>query len=186
MKHFVLVASLVSLSTFAAAGEIVQLKDGRTIQLNDDFTWHYTAIAPEGNSASKSHAVYATPLLSQPTLTNVVVTIGDNRPVLQLSDSGVDVVLSTPRYDHGQLKLSSTITNQSSQSVIAIRLAVRVQDAQGDWSEEQEVTIWQSIKRMAETYLRPHTSVEGKPLELNLVEQSQYTLHATIKEIETR
>ncbi len=54
------------------------------------------------------------------------------------------------------------------------------------WSEEQEVTIWQSIKRMAETYLRPRTSVEGKPLELNLAEQSQYTLHATIKQIETR
>lgn len=111
---------------------------------------------------------------------------GDHRPVLQLSDSGVDVVLSAPRYEHGQLKLSSAITNQSSQSVIAVRLAIRVQDAQGVWSEEQEVTIWQSIKRMAETYLRPRTSVEGKPLELNLAEQSQYTLHATIKQIETR
>lgn len=70
--------------------------------------------------------------------------------------------------------------------MIAVRLAIRVQDAQGVWSEEQEVTIWQSIKRMAETYLRPRTSVEGKPLELHLAEQSQYTLHATIKQIETR
>ncbi|CSC96782.1 Protein of uncharacterised function (DUF3157) [Vibrio cholerae] len=116
----------------------------------------------------------------------MTITVGDHRPVLQLSDSGVDVVLSAPRYEHGQLKLSSAITNQSSQSVIAVRLAIRVQDAQGVWSEEQEVTIWQSIKRMAETYLRPRTSVEGKPLELNLAEQSQYTLHATIKQIETR
>ncbi len=53
-------------------------------------------------------------------------------------------------------------------------------------SEEQEMTIWLSIKRMAETYLHPRTSEEGKPLELNNAEQSQYTLHATIKQIETR
>ncbi|EEZ00831.1 hypothetical protein VOA_000017 [Vibrio sp. RC586] len=181
MKHFVLAASLASLSAFAGAGEILRLKDGRAIQLNDDFTWHY--IASEENSADKPHAA---PLIVQPTLTGVVVTLGDNRPILQLSDSGVDVVLSAPRYEQGQLKLDSAITNQSSQSVIAVRLAIRVQDAQGQWSEEQEVTIWQSIKRMAETYLRPHTSVEGKSLELILEEQSQYTLYATIKQIETR
>lgn len=39
MKKLILAASIVSLSTWA--GETVQLKDGRYIQLNDDFTWQY-------------------------------------------------------------------------------------------------------------------------------------------------
>ncbi|EGR1091104.1 DUF3157 family protein [Vibrio cholerae] len=185
MKKLILVASIVSLSTWAS--ETLQLKDGRYIQLNDDFTWQYVPQETQPQQTSElAPLVLAAPVIAQPTLSGVTITVGDHRPVLQLSDSGVDVVLIAPRYEHGQLKLSSAITNQSSQSVIAVRLAIRVQDAQGVWSEEQEVTIWQSIKRMAETYLRPRTSVEGKPLELNLAEQSQYTLHATIKQIETR
>ncbi|EGS73339.1 DUF3157 family protein [Vibrio cholerae] len=185
MKKLILAASIVSLSTWAS--ETVQLKDGRYIQLNDDFTWQYVPQETQPQQTSElAPLVLAAPVIAQPTLSGVTITVGDHRPVLQLSDSGVDVVLSAPRYEHGQLKLNSAITNQSSQSVIAVRLAIRVQDAQGVWSEEQEVTIWQSIKRMAETYLRPRTSVEGKPLEFNLAEQSQYTLHATIKQIETR
>ena len=181
MKKLILAASIVSLSTWA--GETVQLKDGRYIQLNDDFTWQYV---PQQQTSELTPPVLAAPVIAKPRLSGVAITVGDHNPVLQLSDSGVDVVLSAPRYEHGKLKLSIAITNQSSQSVIAVRLAIRVQDAQGVWSEEQEVTIWQSIKRMSETYLRPRTSVEGKPLELNLAEQSQYTLHATIKQIETR
>ncbi|GHY72267.1 hypothetical protein VCSRO25_3106 [Vibrio cholerae] len=185
MKKLILAASIVSLSTWA--GETVQLKDGRYIQLNDDFTWQYVPQETQPQQTSElAPLVLAAPVIAKPKLSGVTITVGDHRPVLQLSDSGVDVVLSAPRYEHGKLKLSSAITNQSSQSVIAVRLAIRVQDAQGVWSEEQEVTIWQSIKRMAETYLRPRTSVEGKPLELHLAEQSQYTLHATIKQIETR
>ncbi|TQQ53624.1 DUF3157 family protein [Vibrio cholerae] len=185
MKKLILAASLVSLSTWA--GETVQLKDGRYIQLNDDFTWQYVPQETQPQQTSElTPPVLAAPVIAKPRLSGVAITVGDHHPVLQLSDSGVDVVLSAPRYEHGKLKLSSAITNQSSQSVIAVRLAIRVQDAQGVWSEEQEVTIWQSIKRMSETYLRPRTSVEGKPLELNLAEQSQYTLHATIKQIETR
>ncbi len=39
MKKLILVASIVSLSTWAS--ETLQLKDGRYIQLNDDFTWQY-------------------------------------------------------------------------------------------------------------------------------------------------
>ncbi|EOX1297572.1 DUF3157 family protein [Vibrio cholerae] len=185
MKKLILAASIVSLSTWAS--ETVQLKDGRYIQLNDDFTWQYVPqeIQPQQTS-ELTPPVLAAPVIAKPRLSGVAITVGEHHPVLQLSDSGVDVVLSAPRYEHGKLKLSSAITNQSSQSVIAVRLAIRVQDAQGVWSEEQEVTIWQSIKRMSETYLRPRTSVEGKPLELNLAEQSQYTLHATIKQIETR
>ncbi|EOX3447555.1 DUF3157 family protein [Vibrio cholerae] len=193
MKKLILAASIVSLSTWAGEtvqlkdGRYIQLKDGRYIQLNDDFTWQYVPQETQPQQTSElTPLVLAAPVIAQPTLSGVTITVGDHRPVLQLSDSGVDVVLSAPRYEHGKLKLSSAITNQSSQSVIAVRLAIRVQDAQGVWSEEQEVTIWQSIKRMSETYLRPRTSVEGKPLELNLAEQSQYTLHATIKQIETR
>lgn len=38
-EKLILVASIVSLSTWAS--ETLQLKDGRYIQLNDDFTWQY-------------------------------------------------------------------------------------------------------------------------------------------------
>lgn len=127
MKKLILAASIVSLSTWA--GETLQLKDGRYIQLNDDFTWQY--VPQETQQTNElTPLVLAAPVIAQPTLSGVTITVGDHRPVLQLSDSGVDVVLSAPRYEHGQLKLSSAITNQSSQSVIAVRLAIRVQDAQ--------------------------------------------------------
>lgn len=184
MKKLISAVSLASLSTLVFAGETLQLKDGRQVQLNDDFTWHY--VQKTETTTSQPSVTHTAPLIVQPSSTSIVINVGENRPVLQLSDSGVDVVLSAPRYEQGKLRLDSAITNQSSQSVIAVRLVIRVQDAQGIWGEEQEVTIWQSIKRLAETYLRPHTSVEGKPIELSLNEQTQYTLHATIKQIETR
>ncbi|PAR47477.1 ribonuclease [Vibrio metoecus] len=182
MKRFVWAVGLASLTLQAFATEILQLKDGRSVQLNDDFTWHYVSENPAGSTTS----VAVVPVILQPTLSTVTVKVGDNRPILQLSDSGVDVVLSNPRYEQGKLKLDSAITNQSSQAVIAVRLTVRVQDAQGVWCDEQEVTVWQSIKRMAETYLRPHTSVAGKPLEFIVDQQPEYPLHVTIQQVETR
>lgn len=181
MKRFVWAVGLASLTLQAFATETLQLKDGRSVQLNDDFTWHYVS----ENTAGSTTSVAVAPV-TQPTLSAVTVKVGDNRPILQLSDSGVDVVLSNPRYEQGKLKLDSAITNQSSQAVISVRLTVRMQDAQGVWCDEQEVAVWQSIKRMAETYLRPHTSVAGKPLEFTVDQQPEYLLHVTIQQVETR
>lgn len=96
MKKLILAASIVSLSTWA--GETVQLKDGRYIQLNDDFTWQYVPQETQPEQTSElTPLVLAAPVIAQPTLSGVAITVGDHRPVLQLSDSGVDVVLSAPR-----------------------------------------------------------------------------------------
>lgn len=72
MKKLILAASIVSLSTWA--GETVQLKDGRYIQLNDDFTWQY--VPQETQQTNElTPLVLAAPVIAQPTLSGVTITV---------------------------------------------------------------------------------------------------------------
>lgn len=165
----------------AVATEVVTLKDGRQVQLNDDFTWHYseqTAAQPEAQEHSS-----ATPLI---TTRQYTIELNSHKPSLQLSDSGVEIVVGSARYRDGKLILPTAITNQSSQSVINVRLAVSILDEQGIELTQQTVTIWQSIKRMAETYLRPKSSVAGKAIEVDVPFAKRYQLMVTIVQLETR
>ncbi|MCG3726698.1 DUF3157 family protein [Vibrio cincinnatiensis] len=163
------------------AAEVVTLKDGRQIQLNDDFTWHYLALTTIPKSASTQPT--AAPLI---TTKRYKVELNDHKPSLQISESGIDIVLGSARYRDGKLILPTAITNQSTQSVINIRLAVTLWDEQGVELTQQTVTIWQSIKRMADTYLRPKSSVAGKAIEVDVPFAERYQLMVTLSQLETR
>ncbi|EKO3918334.1 DUF3157 family protein [Vibrio fluvialis] len=184
---------MASWAPVALAGEIVTLQDGRDVQLNDDFTWQYVQPVETSNSMSvapaKPEVVAAAPVLAAP-LVNAqrgsMIELGSSKPTLQLSNSGVDIVLGSARYRDGQLILPTAITNQSTQSVINIVLQVEILDEQGNLLTTQTTTIWQSIKRMADTYLRPQASVAGKAIEVKIDEAPRYQIRASVTQVESR
>ncbi|MDZ5516798.1 DUF3157 family protein [Vibrio fluvialis] len=184
---------MASWAPVALAGEIVTLQDGRDVQLNDDFTWQYVQPVETSNSTSvapaKPEVVAAAPVLAAPLVKaqrGSMIELGSTKPTLQLSNSGVDIVLGSARYRDGQLILPTAITNQSTQSVINIVLQVEILDEQGNLLTTQTTTIWQSIKRMADTYLRPQASVAGKAIEVKIDEAPRYQIRASVTQIESR
>ncbi|ELO1814048.1 DUF3157 family protein [Vibrio fluvialis] len=184
---------MTSWAPVALAGEIVTLQDGRDVQLNDDFTWQYVQPVETSNSMSvapaKPAVVAAAPVLAAPLVKaqrGSMIELGSTKPTLQLSNSGVDIVLGSARYRDGQLILPTAITNQSTQSVINIVLQVEILDEQGNLLTTQTTTIWQSIKRMADTYLRPQASVAGKAIEVKIDEAPRYQIRASVTQVESR
>lgn len=184
---------MASWAPVALAGEIVTLQDGRDVQLNDDFTWQYVQPVETSNSMSvapaKPEVVAAAPVLAAPLVKaqrGSMIELGSTKPTLQLSNSGVDIVLGYARYHDGQLILPTAITNQSTQSVINIVLQVEILDEQGNLLTTQTTTIWQSIKRMADTYLRPQASVAGKAIEVKVDEAPRYQIRASVTQVESR
>ncbi|MBY7902795.1 DUF3157 family protein [Vibrio fluvialis] len=184
---------MASWAPVALAGEIVTLQDGRDVQLNDDFTWQYVQPVETSNSMSvapaKPEVVAAAPILAAPLVKaqrGSMIELGSTKPTLQLSNSGVDIVLGSARYRDGQLILPTAITNQSTQSVINIVLQVEILDEQGNLLTTQTTTIWQSIKRMADTYLRPQASVVGKAIEVKIDEAPRYQIRASVTQVESR
>ncbi|MCG6350902.1 DUF3157 family protein [Vibrio fluvialis] len=184
---------MASWAPVALAGEIVTLQDGRDVQLNDDFTWQYVQPVETSNSTSvapeKPEVVAAAPVLAAPLVKaqrGSMIELGSTKPTLQLSNSGVDIVLGSARYRDGQLILPTAITNQSTQSVINIVLQVEILDEQGNLLTTQTTTIWQSIKRMADTYLRPQASVAGKAIEVKVDEAPRYQIRASVTQVESR
>lgn len=184
---------IASWAPVALAGEIVTLQDGRDVQLNDDFTWQYVQPVETSNSMSvapaKPEVVAAAPVLAAPLVKaqrGSMIELGSTKPTLQLSNSGVDIVLGSARYRDGQLILPTAITNQSTQSVINIVLQVEILDEQGNLLTTQTTTIWQSIKRMADTYLRPQASVAGKAIEVKVDEAPRYQIRASVTQVESR
>ncbi|ELH4237545.1 DUF3157 family protein [Vibrio fluvialis] len=179
---------MASWAPVALAGEIVTLQDGRDVQLNDDFTWQYVQPVETSNSMSvapaKPEVVAAAPLVKAQR--GSMIELGSTKPTLQLSNSGVDIVLGSARYRDGQLILPTAITNQSTQSVINIVLQVEILDEQGNLLTTQTTTIWQSIKRMADTYLRPQASVAGKAIEVKVDEAPRYQIRASVTQVESR
>ncbi|ELI1841257.1 DUF3157 family protein [Vibrio fluvialis] len=184
---------MASWAPVALAGEIVTLQDGRDVQLNDDFTWQYVQPVETSNSMSvapaKPEVAAAAPVLAAPLVKaqrGSMIELGSTKPTLQLSNSGVDIVLGNARYRDGQLILPTAITNQSTQSVINIVLQVEILDEQGNLLTTQTTTIWQSIKRMADTYLRPQASVAGKAIEVKVDEAPRYQIRASVTQVESR
>jgi hypothetical protein len=51
---------------------------------------------------------------------------------------------------------------------------------------KEKVTVWQSIKRMADTYLRPQQAEQGKTIKLAVPQSQQYQFSAKVVEVQTR
>ncbi|ROO78168.1 uncharacterized protein DUF3157 [Vibrio crassostreae] len=191
MKSYLLIASAL-LSSSAFADQMVTLQDGKQILLKDDFTWQYVAQKQAEEVATTSEIavpVAAVPVVAVPVTTNTrgtTIVVNSKKPSLQLSQSGVDVVLGASRYEGGELIIPTAITNQGTQAVILVSLNISVFTAEGTLLAEEEVAVWKSIKRMADTYLRPKTGEEGKLIKLDLEQHPEYQIKAEITEVLAR
>ncbi|WP_440887242.1 DUF3157 family protein [Vibrio sp. WZ-1] len=209
MKTWITLATLLATSSVYAA-EVVQLADGREVKLNDDFTWEYVVKKAEPESTlEKVEAVEAAAVVASTTAVEAVtmqttkapeiaaipvvnkkvgttVVINAKKPTMQLSDSGVDVLIGSASYEDGELVLPTSITNQSSQSVIQVEVEVQVFDMSGKQLAKESVTVWQSIKRIADTYLRPQQAEQGKVIKLAVPQSQQYQFSAEVLEVKTR
>ncbi|WP_045380252.1 DUF3157 family protein [Vibrio campbellii] len=211
MKTWITLATLLASSSVYAA-EVVKLADGREVKLNDDFTWEYVVkkATPKATETTleKVEAVEAAAVVASTTAVEAVATptpttematipvvnkkvgttvvVNAKKPTMQLSDSGVDVLIGSASYENGELIFPTSITNQSSQSVIQVEVEVQVFDMTGKPLAKQSVTVWQSIKRMADTYLRPQQAERGKAIKLAVPQSQQYQFSAEVLEVKTR
>ncbi|MEZ9423423.1 DUF3157 family protein [Vibrio lentus] len=186
MKSYLLIASAL-LSSSAFADQMVTLPDGKEILLKDDFTWQY--VAQEQTETATTSEIATAPVVAVPIATNVrgtTIIVDSKKPSLQLSQSGVDVVLGASRYEDGELIIPTAITNQGTQAVILVSLKLGVYSPSGELLEEETVAVWKSIKRMADTYLRPKTDAEGTSLNLAVDQYPEYQIKAEIVEVLTR
>ncbi|EGQ9040357.1 DUF3157 family protein [Vibrio parahaemolyticus] len=194
MKTWITLATLLAASSTYAA-EVITLADGREVKLNDDFTWEYVMKktaqqATETQETTGAVETIAAPVIATiPVVTKTVgttVVVNAKKPTMQLSDSGVDVLIGSASYQDGELVLPTSITNQSSQSVIQVEVEVQVFDMSGQQLAKEKVTVWQSIKRMADTYLRPKQAEQGKSIKLAVPQSQQYQFSAKVLEVKTR
>ncbi|WP_050920133.1 DUF3157 family protein [Vibrio campbellii] len=211
MKTWITLATLLASSSVYAA-EVVKLADGREVKLNDDFTWEHVVkkATPKATETTleKVEAVEAAAVVASTTAVEAVATptptteiatipvvnkkvgttvaVNAKKPTMQLSDSGVDVLIGSASYENGELIFPTSITNQSSQSVIQVEVEVQVFDMTGKPLAKQSVTVWQSIKRMADTYLRPQQAEQGKAIKLAVPQSQQYQFSAEVLEVKTR
>ncbi|CAH7106443.1 Ribonuclease [Vibrio chagasii] len=196
MKSYLLIASAL-LSSSALADQMVTLQDGKQILLKDDFTWQYVAPQQKTKEAVTSEStvpvaavpVAAAPVVAVPIATNVqgtTIAVDSKKPSLQLSQSGVDVVLGASHYEDGELIIPTAITNQSTQAVILVSVKLELYSASSELLGEKTVAVWKSIKRMADTYLRPKTDAEGTSIKLEVEQHPEYQIKAEIVEVLTR
>ncbi|MGF1752280.1 DUF3157 family protein [Vibrio makurazakiensis] len=164
----------------ALADQTITLEDGKEIRLKDDFTWEYIS---NQNDASKDE-FQSVPVAKS--TKGTTITIGDNKPSLQLSKSGIDILIGAGLYENGNLTLPVSITNQSSQAIVLVTLKVAVHSLSGELLYQDTINTWQSIKRLADTYLRPQTSAEGKPLSVEVEQYPQYQLTVEVTEVTAR
>lgn len=193
MKTRLTLATLLLTSSVYAA-EVVTLADGREVKLNDDFTWEYVVDNTATESATTKTVTTAggtaAPVIATiPAVTKTVgttVVVNAKKPTMQLSDSGVDILIGSASYGDGELIFPTSITNQSSQSVIQIEVEVEVFDLSGKALTKEKVIVWQSVKRMADTYLRPQQAEQGKRIRLAVPQSQQYQVSARVTEVQTR
>jgi hypothetical protein len=179
-------SGLLFLAGTAFAAEQVALKDGRTVQLNDDFTWHYVTVPASAGQAADPAIPQAIPAIVADQQDAILLEPGSSKPTLQLSDSGVDLLLAAAEYREGTLIIPTTLTNQGRQSIISFEIQLTLTSPEGEVLFDDTVQVWKSIKRMADTYLRPKTSELGKEIRLKVPQHSSYRLKASVSEVVTR
>lgn len=194
MKKLMLVVISVLLCNNAfAADTVIQLKDGRSVVLHDDFTWSY--VQPKSLKTTQSskydEIVKVKPLDAVPVISNqqrrlAQIQVGSDKNVLQVSHSGVDLLFKAAHYEQGELIIPVSITNNGDASVIKVDVAYQLYDSQGESIVKNEASVWTSVKRLPETYLRPGKQAKGTELRIPVGKLSSYDFKAEISDISTR
>ena len=190
-----IVIALIASSSAWAADQTVTLKDGPQLILHDNFPCQSKAQAndPAPSPLLKTTATaipvvatsaVAIPIISAPK--GVEVELGTTKAIQQLSDSGMDVLLTAAHYENGTLIIPTMMTNQSSKSVVNVTMKVRLSNSDGQTIATDEFTIWRSINRMPDTYFRPKTQHQGKPIIFDVPKAERYFIDAEITDVDMR
>ena len=146
-KPYLLLVALL-FSTLGQAAPLAQtpLPDGRLIQIEDDFTWHYvleaSAAKPTQPQSRGDVTQLGTQVLADPALLHTAAA------------SGVKVHLLQQVREDDQLGLTVEVTNLASGSVVRVQGRLTFYSAQGAQLSQQETPFWQAEYRLPESYLR--------------------------------
>ncbi|MEZ9897718.1 DUF3157 family protein [Vibrio breoganii] len=188
---------LLLVSNVYAGQQVVQLEDGRQAVLNDDFTWKYLDVSSDEKVTNPTSVVSSDLPTAAPMATSVaastslvagasiVVLDGDNTQVT-VEHSGVEINLVGTQWNDGYLVIDTEITNNGLQAVIKADLKIDVYDLQGNLLASEEHAAFRSIKRMADTYLRPQQTKQGSTIKIELPQQEQYQILSEISELDHR
>ncbi|MDN3714899.1 DUF3157 family protein [Vibrio breoganii] len=188
---------LLLVSNVYAGQQVVQLEDGRQAVLNDDFTWKYLDVSSDEKVTNPTSVVSSDLPTAAPMATSVaastslvagasiVVLDGDNTQVT-VEHSGVEINLVGTQWNDGYLVIDTEITNNGLQAVIKADLKIDVYDLQGNLLASEEHAAFRSIKRMADTYLRPQQTKQGSTIKIELPQQEQYQILTEISELDHR
>ncbi|MEZ9133308.1 DUF3157 family protein [Vibrio breoganii] len=188
---------LLLVSNVYAGQQVVQLEDGRQAVLNDDFTWKYLDVSANEKVTKPASVVSSDLPTAAPMATSVaastslvagasiVVLDGDNIQVT-VEHSGVEINLVGTQWNDGYLVIDTEITNNGLQPVIKADLKIDVYDLQGNLLASEEHAVFRSIKRMADTYLRPQQTKQGSTIKIELPQQEQYQILSEISELDHR
>ena len=177
----------------AAADTVLQLKDGRSVVLHDDFTWEYMQPRASDKTQSskfdeknKLKPIEAIPVVSNHQRHLAQIQLGSDKNILQLNQSGVELLFQAARYEQGALIIPVAVTNNGKSSVIKIDVVYQLFDSQGEQILKDEASVWTSVKRLPETYLRPKQQSQGVELRIPVGKLASYDFKAEIKDISTR
>ena len=204
-------AGLAVATSVWAAPQVATLEDGRQVILHDDFTWQYVVPVEQRKhqpavpslespatpvaTLAKPSAVATAPVAATQVLTTpkastqakvrgVYFVPGEHKDIQQLNRMGVDVVLHSADYHNGRLEIPTSLTNQSTKSVVLVEMSVIIRNEQGRELARLKDKIWTSVKRMPETYFRPDTHQQGRALKVSVPEAKGYFIEAEIIEVE--
>lgn len=189
-----IVIALIASSSTWAADQTITLNDGRQVILHDNFTWQYKPQANDSLIKQTPKTTEAIPVITASTIAipvisaskGVVIELGTQKAIQQLNDSGMDVLLTAAHYENGTLVIPTMMTNQNSRSVTDVTLKVRLSNAQGQTIATDNFTLWHAINRMPDTYFRPKTQHQGKPITFKVPKADSYFIHAEITNIDLR
>ncbi|GEM81782.1 DUF3157 family protein [Vibrio superstes] len=188
---------LLLVSNVYAGQQIVQLDDGRQAVLSDDFTWKYlyvsgdeeavepTSVAPSNlptTPETRTSIAASTSLIAG---ASIIVVDGDNTKVA-VEHSGVEIHLVSAQWSDGHLVIDTEITNNGLQPVIKADLNIDIYDLQGNLLASEEHAAFRSIKRMADTYLRPQQTKQGSTIKIEVTKHEQYQISSEISELDHR
>ncbi|PSU76224.1 DUF3157 family protein [Photobacterium phosphoreum] len=189
-----IIIALIASSSVWAADQTITLKDGRQVILHDNFTWQYKAQTNHPTTSPTLKTTTAIPVIATSAMAipvisaskGVAVEIGSKKAIQQLSNSGIDVLLTAAHYENGTLIIPTMMTNQSSKSVVNVTMKVRLSNNDGKTIASDEFTVWRSINRMPDTYFRPKTQHQGKPITFDVPKAERYFIDAEITDVDMR
>lgn len=175
--------------------DVLTLKDGTLIQINDDFSWEY--VIEEARDTDINETVF-TPLPIAPTTTNLTKPAGEVLPINmppqpEVSNStdknGINVRFVNSQWDNNRVGLTFELTSHSEENYVIIALEINLISDKGKRLTNTIVNVWQASYRLPETYLRNKQMRQSRIIWIEGIDKTQWhnkAMNITIKQMKSR